>query len=522
VYRISKPLLKAAAVGLAATFLLSACSAAGSSGDPSASSISHASDANSVLNWAFSLPTSWDPVVSHTGNDVNQLSLTYATLTELDKKGNVAPGLAKSWKYSSDGKNVTFTLRPGLTFSDGTPLNSDAVKDFFTRALSQPGSFILPQIGDVSGVTVDSATKFTINLTQADYQIPYLVAGRTGMITSPTAAKKNVAGLNTTPVGAGPFVMTDFVAESHADFVKNPNYWDAKDIHIGKVALTVAPDPSTLVAAVQSGTVNVATLPASDIAQAKAAGLNVTVAPSLAVSDISINRNKAPLNNPAVVQALRYTFDRSQFVKVLTNGAGSTSAQPFPKGYIAYSPAVDKLWGYNPSKAKSILKAAGIAPGSISIEITVMSTGTQAGELVQSQLKNVGINSTIKVIPLGSTTWQNDVYIGKNAEIAIDGTVGRESPVQNLLATYGTAGIMNLSAAASGPFLAALAKVQQTPITDPSYQAVLQNAVKLGVEQSPTDYIYSTPWIIVSAKSVKDLNIIPSQLRWEGTTIQAQ
>ncbi len=106
-----------------------------------------------------------------------------------------------------------------------------------------------------------SPTEVTLNLSRPDYQIPDLVAGRTGAISSPAAAA-DTQKLNVWPVGAGPFKITDFVAEDHAYFVKNPDYWDAENINIENFQLSVAPDPATLVAGVQSGSIDFATLPA--------------------------------------------------------------------------------------------------------------------------------------------------------------------------------------------------------------------------------------------------------------------
>lgn len=502
-----------AAAAIAATLIagMSACS----TGDGAPTS----SHQESVLRWSFGLPTSWDPVASRTGNDINTISLAYASLTKLDADGNVEPSLAESWKYDESGTAVTFTLRDGLTFSDGTPLNAEAVKAHFERGKTQADSHLRDQLADLQSVTVESPTEFTLHLASVDYQVPYLVAGRTGAIASPTAAA-DADELSVRPVGAGPFVMTDFVAESHATFVKNEDYWDADDIHIDRLELSTALDSATVVSAVQSGSIDVAQLPATQIDQAKAAGLTVSVAGTLAASDASINLNKAPFDDPTVVEALRYAFDRQEFVDVLTGGKGSITHQPFPKGYVAFNPDVEKIWDYDPKKARQILADAGYEDGDLSIEITAMATGELSAQLTQSQLADIGVNSTIKVVPAGSTTWQDEVYVAKNPQLALDGTIGRESPVANLLATYGAEGIMNISGPhSSAAFVQALDTVRSTPIDSPDYPSVLQDAVRIGVEQSPTNYLYSAPWIMVSAPPVSKLKLLPSQIRWEGVTV---
>src|SRR5690554_815075 len=135
-------------------------SACGTAGDSSPTS----SDQESVLRWSFGLPTSWDPVASRTGNDINTISLTYASLTKLDAEGNVEPSLAESWKYDDSGTAVTFTLRDGLTFSDGTPLDAEAVKAHFERGKTQDDSHLRDQLADLESITADSPTEVTLHL----------------------------------------------------------------------------------------------------------------------------------------------------------------------------------------------------------------------------------------------------------------------------------------------------------------------------------------------------------------------
>lgn len=503
-----------AAAALAVTLTAGMVACAGGDGSDPASN-----DGESVLRWSLGLPTSWDPVTSRTGFDINTISLPYASLTRLDADGDVEPSLAESWAYDETGTAITFTLRDDLTFSDGTVLDAEAVKAHFERGKEQADSHLRDQLAGLESVTADSETEVTLHLSDVDYQIPYLVAGRTGAIASPTAAE-DPTKLAVAPVGAGPFVLTEFVAESHATFVKNDDYWDADNIHIDKFELTTALDAATVVSAVQSGSVDVARLPATQIEQAEGAGLTVTVAGTLAASDASLNLNKAPLDDPAVIEALRYAFDRQAFVDAVTAGTGTITHQPFPEGYVAFNPEIEDIWSYDPDKARQILGDAGYEDGELSIEITAHAGSEIDAQLTQSQLADIGIGSTISLVPAGSTTWQDEVYVAKSPQLALDGTIGRESPVANLLATYGPEGIMNLSGPhSSDEFLAALDAVRATPIDSPEYQETLWNAVRVGVEQSPTNYLYSSPWVFVSRSTVSELNLLPSQVRWEGVEV---
>src|SRR5215203_4285162 len=260
--RHSRPLVIAATT-LAAALMMTSCASAG------AGPATTDAYADTEITVALALPTSWDPITSRTGFDINTISLPYASLTRLDANGAVEPSLAESWEYSEDGTAVTFTLRDGLTFSDGEPVDAEAVKAFFERGTTQEDSHLKDQLADLGSVTADSELEVTLHLTEVDYQIPYLVAGRTGAIASPQAGA-DPEQLAIDPVGAGPFVLTEFVAESHATFEKNPDYWDAENIHIDKLTLKPSLDAATVVAAIQSGSVDVAVIPATQVDAAEA------------------------------------------------------------------------------------------------------------------------------------------------------------------------------------------------------------------------------------------------------------
>jgi peptide/nickel transport system substrate-binding protein len=407
---------KGAAILAAATLTLAGCAAAPGSGP----------DEPTTLNWSFYMPTSWDPVTSSTGNDINILSLVYASITQLDEVGNAIPGLAESWEYTEDGSAVTFTLRPDLEFSDGTVLDAQAVSDSLTRGKEQENSLIKGQLAAIESITVEDELNFTLHLNKVDYQLPNILAGRTGEVVSPTAAAEDAEALPTAPVGAGPFILTEFVPESNAVLVKNPDYWRADEIHIDTLNLTVAADPATVVQAVQSGSLDVVTLDASQIEQAEAAGIEVEVIKSLQVNNLNINNTIAPFTDPAVLEAIRYAVDRDEIVETLTYGTADPTFQSFPKGYVGYNPELEDLYSYDPEKSIEILEEAGYAPGEVTFTITTMSIFEVWAQLLQAQFEEAGFTVNIEVVPVGSSTWQQKVYLdGRSAQLATDGSVGR-------------------------------------------------------------------------------------------------
>ncbi|MFJ9626311.1 ABC transporter substrate-binding protein [Streptomyces sp. NPDC091280] len=498
--------LRAAALGTAlATVLVPALSACG--GDASTAG------GNATLKWASSyFPTHWDPVVSGSGAQFRELALVYASLTRTNAAGKAVPDLAKSWEYNAKGDQVTFHLRSGLKFSDGTPVDASAVKDAVVRAQKQKNSALFGDLTSIKSVDADGLDA-VFHLSQVDYQIPQLLGERVLQIASPKAAKSPTK-LDQSPVGAGPFIVTQLVPGTKVLLKKNPDYWDAKNIHIDNVELTSAPDAATVVSGLQTGVYNFADIAPSQAEAAKKAGLDVFVQPGFNANNISLNVNKAPFDNDKVVDAVRYAINRQEFVDKLTFGYGSVTNQPFPKGYVAYDPQSANDYAYDPAKSKQLLAEAGYKAGQIKLSLVIPAEDPQA-EIVQAQLAKVGITVSIKV----DKNWATP-FFAKNLTFSLYGTTGRDSAAQTLTAHFGPNGPLNLSTPyePSG-FEAAIAKVRQTPLDAPDYATVLQAATRAGLQSKALVFTYSSPNLFAKSKSISALPKNPAHIDWTGVTI---
>jgi peptide/nickel transport system substrate-binding protein len=505
--------LAAAGLSLAA----SACSSSASTAsDPTSAT---AAGVSGTINWEWELPTSWDPVTSTAGWDVHVLGLVYASITTLDPAGDVKPGLASAWKFGPGGKSVTFTLRPGLKFSDGTPLNAQAVKENIHRALTQQNSTIASELAVISKVVVNSPTSFTLDLAQTDYQVPYLLAGKDGMMVSP-AAFSDPGKIPTNPVGAGPFKLTSYVPDSHADLVRNPGYWDASQIHVADFTVQDITEPSQILAALESGQVNVAYIAGNQVAAAKAAGFKIAVIPSEVVNELDIQTTTKPFNNPDVVKAINYAINRQAIVGVQASGYGTPAYQPFPKGFVGYDASLANLYPYDPAKAKQLLAAAGY-PHGIKITLDSVSEDDPIAEQIQGQLATAGITATIKDVPIDTETQY--LYIDKTLPFTIDGTAGRTSPVEMLDVLYSQQGLMNVDGKTSTtpPAVAKeLASILTVPLDSSGYPAALQNLVHTAVLDEPIHiWLYTNPRIFAYSPKVTGIPFDLVQQRWEGVRV---
>ena len=496
-------------LGAGGSLLLAACGAS-AVGAATASG----SGPGGTVKWGWDLPTSWDPVTSSAGWDVHALSLVYAGLTQEDEKGDPVPALAGGWKYDAGGTRVTFALRPGLKFSDGTALDAAAVKKSIERGRDARNSLIASQLTTVKTVTAADATTVVIDLSAPNFQLPSLFAGKTGMIVSPAAFEKDPGGLALKPVGAGPFTLTSYTQNAKATLVRNPGFWNAAQIKIQNFELYPLPDPSTVVAGLESGQYNVASIPGGQVAAAKAAGLQVQVIPSLVVAVLDVNNTIAPFDDPNVVEALKYAVDRKALLQTASFGYGEVAYQPFPKGYAAYDPSLEGVYAHDPAKARSLLAQSryGANPA------LTITTATAAGvpEQLQAQLQAAGFRVKIEVIPQARFT--QIVYIQHSRALTVDGFAGRDSTAQAFQVLFGTAGLLNPGRSASPELLAAVAKISRTPLDSPHYASVVQAATALAVKQEPNVFLYTEPRILARSAGVSAIPAYTVVQRFEGVT----
>ena len=207
---------------------------AGGSGSP-------AVQTGGTLNVATEPGTIRDPALASARSDILLNQQIYDWLVEVGDNNQLLPGLATAWN-SPDGKVWTFTLRSGVTFSNGQPFTADDVVYTFKR-LQDPkvGSPLASTLANVTGITAVDPTHVEFTLKDPNPEFPADVSDYHAAILS-----KSVQDPTKTWVGTGPFVLQSYVAEDRAILKKNPSYWmkDAK----GNAASLSRRDPDDLLA----------------------------------------------------------------------------------------------------------------------------------------------------------------------------------------------------------------------------------------------------------------------------------
>jgi peptide/nickel transport system substrate-binding protein len=354
-----------------------------------------ASDA-SLTVLTLSKPTNLNPALNAiSASDVWYSSLAYDSLIHLGSKGKLQPGLATSWKYVGAG-NMRFqlTLRPGVKFSDGSPVTAAAVAQSlnYTR---KAGGGTANWISGISSITALNRTTVDVKLSKGNPELPFLFSTpiQLGDIINPKALD-SVGDLGHSTAGAGPYMLdpSQTVSEDHYAYVPNPHYWNKSAIHYKKVTIKVVSNTSAALQTLRTGAADVALGDINTAASAKSAGLRVYSALVAQTGIDLLDRTgviSKPLADVRVRQALNYAVDRKKIASSLLGSTGTPVNQvgaPATPDYLARS---GKQYAYNPTKAKQLLAQAGYADG-FTVNMAIFGANPPAGDVAQAVISDWG------------------------------------------------------------------------------------------------------------------------------------
>lgn len=364
--------------------------------------------AGGTLNVGFpSDSKTLDPIFSVQFTERQVLYLIFNTLVCFGPDFSIHPELAESWKVEEGGKRVTFKLRQGVQFHDGTPFDAAAVKWNIDRrldpAVASPQRAQLDPIIASVQVVDPQTVAFVLKAPYAG--LLSLLGERPGFMISPTAAEKLGKDFGSSPVGTGPFVFKEWVRGSQISVERNPKYWEAGKPYLDHVVFR---DISGAVVGVQrlvTGEVDfVGELSPQDTKQLQGRS-NITLAPITVGRWYSLQWHmfEEPFNNEKLRQAISHGIDRARINDIVMEGKGTISEGPTPAGLWWYDPAI-RSYAYDPEKAKALVKEAGYPNGfEYTLSTPQITALSQINQLVQEQLEAVGIK--LKLEPVAQSEW---------------------------------------------------------------------------------------------------------------------
>jgi peptide/nickel transport system substrate-binding protein len=349
----------------------------------------------------------------HNGGILNQVS---EPLVRLTPDGRVVPWLVESWEQSKDGRTWTLHTRKNVKFTDGTPFNAEALRvnlERFRKHSIGKATLAIVRSMEVAG---EHALKIT---TEAPFA-PFInsLGYHWIVVYSPTQIQKvGDENLWTAPVGTGPFKFVYHKRGQEVRLEANDQYWGGKP-KLRAIVSRPYPDQGARMLALESGDVDlIFHVPPQEATRlAKNPNLVVSTPPSARVIWLYLNTQKDPFKDKRVRQALYYAIDREAIVKNIFAGTAKALHSPGPVGSNGYTDRYDH-YGYNPDKAKALLKEAGAS----NLAFTVHHSpgryllSDQVIEAIQGYLKQVGVTMKVADLEWGTLSQMAAQPVEKNA-----------------------------------------------------------------------------------------------------------
>jgi ABC-type transport system substrate-binding protein len=326
------------------------------------------------------------PASSHFDNSgLTYANTVYDSLTRVAADGTARPYLAQSVTPNSDMTVWTITLRPGVTFHDGSPLNADVLVANFQALRQSPltGQAVAP----VSGVAAAGDMAVTVTCDEPLVAFPHYLATQIGY---PIALSQLGSNDSTHPVGTGPFMYQSWEPNDHFTAARNPGYWRKGYPYLDSITYKPVAQDQSRESALRSGTVDVmVTRDPHAIVDLRAASGFQQVADldqthgQTDMDFIVLNTSVDPTNDLMVRQALAHAMNVDEIVRLFGAGVTSANTSLFPPG-SPYRPADNGYPAYDLAKAKQLVaQAAPNHGGSLTIPLATV-TDPRLVEIIQA------------------------------------------------------------------------------------------------------------------------------------------
>jgi peptide/nickel transport system substrate-binding protein len=376
----------------------------------------------------------------------------YEPLVFVDSLDNAktTPWLASSYAWSDANKVLTFTMRKGVKWTNGTPLTAADVAFSFNLLKKFPALDINAVWSVLDSVVQKGSDQVVLTFKTAAVPYFYYVADQVSIVPESIWSKiKNpVTYPDTSPVGSGPYTVKNCTGQN-ITYAANTHYWQPG---LPKIATLEYPaftsnQPANTYLATGQAQWGGQFIPGIKAFYLSKSSSNHDWFPPVANVSLFINQKVAPLNDLAVRQAMAYAINRSQVASIGEYGYEPAANQtgivtPTFSSWLDKAAAAQYGYGYDPKRSIAILEKDGYkrGPGGIfqkggkSLSFTIINVGGNSDwvadlQIVQHELAAVGIKVTVD--NLAGTDFDNDLYRG-SFQLAFDNETGGPSPYYEL------------------------------------------------------------------------------------------
>lgn len=374
-----------------------------------------------------------DPPRWLTSVDIMRISALYNTLTTIGPGGRIVMSLATSLTPNSTGTEWTIHLRPGVRFSDGTPLTAKDVLYTWRRVQRVKFNGILTygEI-DLSRTTSPSPLVIRAVLHSPDFTFPENMADLAGSVVKPGE------NFSHDPVGTGPFKFQSWTPGGTSVFTRNPYYWKAGHPYLNTLKIDEIDNPTSGVSALESHQIDALwEVPYTAVANLKQSGFQVVNANGYAAGNFYMRVDIPPFNNPLVREAMKLAIDRKQCVESGLLGYGSVGNDLFGRYSPSYAHNLPQRQ-YDPAKAKALLQQAGYS-GSKRLNVTVdVQEGApgmvECAQVYKQSAARAGITINIHMLPSVGDLYNTATgYLKRDFAMTVWGGDSFETQAENTL-----------------------------------------------------------------------------------------
>ena len=359
---------------------------------------------------------------------------------KLNSPDKIVPDLAESWSWNADKTKLTFKLRQGVKWHDGKPFTAKDVKCTWDALAGRPAEAQKDLIRknprkvwylNLKDVTVanDSEVTFELNRPQPSF-LSFLAAGYSPVYACHVSGRD----LRSKPIGTGPFKVAEFKRNELIKLVRNPDYWKKGQPYLDALDFRIVPKRSTRVLGFVAGEYDLTfdsdiTFPLLKDVKDQAPNAICEARTTNVRTNLIVNREAPPFDNPKIRKALVLALDRKPFSDILSQGndiAGAAMLPP-PTGVWGMSTAdLVKLPGYgsdiakNRAEAQAIMKSLGYGPDNmlkVKVATRNIALYRDPAVILIDQLKQIYIEGELE--PIDTTVWftkvqRKDYQIGLN------------------------------------------------------------------------------------------------------------
>ena len=366
---------------------------------------------------------------------------------------DIVPDLAKSWSWGNGGKDLTFKLQEGVKWHDGQPFTAKDVVCTFDL-LTGKGEDKLrrnprrPWYGNVDTVTTNGDLEVTIHLKRPQ---PWLLSLLASGYSPIYPCHIPSAQMRTRPIGTGPFKFVEFKQNEGIKLTKNTDYWKKGRPYLDGIEFTIVPNRATAMLSFVSGRFDITfpwevTLPLLKDIKSQLPSAMCQVTSLNNTTNLILNRDAAPFDNPDLRKALQLALDRKSFVDIINQGDAELGGtmQPPPDGVWGLPKEIfEAVPGYGPdvqknrAEARAIMKKLGYGPDkhlALKIATRGISLYKDPAVILASQLKEIWIDADVDIVE--TSQWFPRIA-RKNYKIGLNTTGnGVDDPDQNYFENF--------------------------------------------------------------------------------------